>query len=83
MVNNIGYDKEIRTDVEEECSKFGRVLFVFVDKHSMGHVYVKFESPDGSKLAHASLNGRWFAGNQITSEYLSDVSFRAKTGYAN
>lgn len=83
METNLGYDREIKADVEDECSNFGRVLFVFVDKYSMGHVYVKFENPEGARLAHRALNGRWFAGKQITSEYLSDVSFRAKTGYAN
>ena len=39
----VGWAKEIRQDVQEECSQFGRVLEVRVDRqHADGHVYVRF-----------------------------------------
>ncbi len=80
MEQNPDYDKEISKDVLDECSKFGKVLHVFVDKNSAGHVYIKFDNEASARAAHSTMNGRWFAGKQISSEFLSDISFRAKTG---
>lgn len=37
-----GWEVEVHEDVKEECSKFGPVFFVSVDKLSAGHVYVFF-----------------------------------------
>lgn len=75
------YREELERDVAEECSNFGPVLFVFVDVNTPGHVYVKFADEQSAIRAHEKMNGRWFAAKQLTSEFLSDASFKAKTGY--
>jgi RNA recognition motif-containing protein len=66
------WPSDIREDVIEECSKYGQVLHCYVEKDSMGHVYVKFETANAAQGAHSSLNGRWFAGKQISVEYLPE-----------
>ena len=45
---------EIGEDVKEECNKFGRVRFIFVDKDSQGFVYVKFADAAGAAAARAT-----------------------------
>eukprot|EP01098_Paradermamoeba_levis_P005351 TRINITY_DN2263_c0_g1_i1.p1 TRINITY_DN2263_c0_g1~~TRINITY_DN2263_c0_g1_i1.p1 ORF type:complete len:277 (+),score=58.80 TRINITY_DN2263_c0_g1_i1:812-1642(+) len=60
---------EIRDDVEEECSKFGVIITVYVDRNSQGHVYVKFASIDSAQKAINALNHRWFAGKMISAEF--------------
>ena len=76
------YNKVLEEEVASECTNFGPVVFVFVDVNSSdGHVYVKFANEESAVKAHNKMNGRWFAAKQLTSEYLSDASFRAKTGY--
>uniref|UniRef100_A0A6A7FZR4 RNA-binding protein 39 isoform X1 n=1 Tax=Hirondellea gigas TaxID=1518452 RepID=A0A6A7FZR4_9CRUS len=65
------WEKEIRDDVKDECSKFGRVLHCAVDKKSLGHVYLKFEGIHAAQKAVAALNGRWFAQKQIVASYVT------------
>ena len=74
------FDKGLRDGVEVECSRFGNVLHVFVDKHSsQGQVYVRFENVESAKAAQAKMHGRWFDERQLRCEYISDASFNAKT----
>lgn len=63
------FDQEIKEDVREECSKFGHVRHVFVEKNSAGHVYIRFADVSSAQKALNSLNHRWFAGKMITAEY--------------
>jgi hypothetical protein len=44
------WELDIQEDVKEECSKFGPVSFVHVDKHSAGFVYVFFKCVAGRVL---------------------------------
>jgi RNA-binding protein 39 len=75
------FDKTLEGDVGLECSKFGNVVHVFVDKNStLGYVYIRFSDETMASRAHTVMNGRWFAKRQLKSEYLSDTSFNAKTG---
>jgi RNA-binding protein 39 len=69
---------EIKQDVIDECERFGRIRHIYVDKHSAGHVYVRFDSADAAKQAHQLLNQRWFAKKLITSEYLADITYVSK-----
>lgn len=77
------WDKEIEEDVREECSKFGEVEHIHLDKCSKGFVYLKFSEVNEATKAQAVLHGRWFAGRQISAEYqvrkyLENVLFQAQ-----
>ncbi|KAL0484872.1 RNA-binding protein [Acrasis kona] len=72
------FEEEIKGDVEGECSKFGNILHIFVDRNSAGHVYLRFDNVNAAKSAHQALNGRWFAQKMITSEYLSEITYQSK-----
>jgi RNA-binding protein 39 len=66
------WDREIEADVKEECERsYGAVRHIKVIKESVGHVYLKFASLDGSEKALRSLNGRWFASRQVSATYIS------------
>jgi len=69
------WEEEIKEDVREECSKFGSVVHIFVDKYTNGHVYLKFGTIPGAQNAIYALNGRWFAGNQVSAEMLSEEKY--------
>ena len=60
---------EIGEDVKEECNKFGRVRFIFVDKDSQGFVYVKFADAAGAAAAHKVMDGRWFGNRTLQATY--------------
>lgn len=40
-----------------------------------GETYVKFESIDGGIQAYRGLNGRWFAGQRITAQYVVEAVY--------
>lgn len=62
--------KEVEGDVREECSRFGEVKHIFLDRESNGgHVYVKFADQHGASAAHKALNGRFYSGKQILVDY--------------
>ncbi|GMH41513.1 hypothetical protein BSKO_09423 [Bryopsis sp. KO-2023] len=63
------WESDIEDEVKEECSKYGEVLHIHVDKGSKGFVYVKFAKTEGSVASQRALHGRWFAGRQIVAEY--------------
>ena len=60
---------DIGEDVKEECSRFGEVRHVFVDKDSPGFVYLKFGGLAGAAAAKQALHLRWFAGRQVAAEF--------------
>ena len=61
--SDTNWDMDVRDDVIEECSRYGGVLHVFVDKKSPdGNVYVKCASIQAAVNSVQSLHGRWFAG---------------------
>ncbi len=74
----VGWEHEIRDEVMEECSKFGKVIHCGVDKHSMGDVYLLFEALGSAKAAAQALHGRWFALKQIQVKYLTLPEYVAK-----
>lgn len=49
------WELDIQEEVLEECSKYGPVMHIFVDKNSMGHVYV-LTLDFGSRVA---VGNRW------------------------
>lgn len=73
------FDIEIRDDVVSECSQYGDVLFVHVDKHHKdGLVYLKFVDMASAGRAIEKLNGRWFSGKRIKADYVGDIAFERK-----
>eukprot|EP00968_Pinguiococcus_pyrenoidosus_P027394 scaffold7375_cov268-Pinguiococcus_pyrenoidosus.AAC.44 len=73
------WDQEIREDVEQEVSKFGTPVYVQVDKvDPKGCVYIAFSEVQGAVKTSEGLNGRFFAGKQIVTQFLSPTAFLSK-----
>ncbi|KAH6796719.1 Splicing factor [Perilla frutescens var. hirtella] len=64
------FDLDIRDDVQEECSKYGRVKHAHVDKNSAGYVYLRFESVEAASRAQQAMHKRWFARRLISAIFL-------------
>jgi RNA-binding protein 23/39 len=76
----VGWEKDIRDEFEEECSKYGRIASVTVmHKEAGGKIYVSFDSLDGAKTCAVSLAGRWFDKRQLRVEYVSGDVIRQVT----
>jgi RNA-binding protein 39 len=69
---------DIKEDVEEECTKYGKLKHIFVDKHSQGHVYLRFANIDGAAKCVENLHNRWFASKRITAEYVVEATYLLK-----
>lgn len=72
------WEKEIAEDVKDECSKFGSILHVHVEKNSAGEVFLKFGSIPGAQNAINALNRRWFAQRMITAEFIPEGQYYAR-----
>ncbi|CAA2968802.1 RNA-binding protein 39-like [Olea europaea var. sylvestris] len=72
------FDLDIRDDVHEECSKYGRVKHIFVDKNSAGYVYLRFESVEAASRAQLAMHKRWFARRLISAIFLQPYEYDAK-----
>ncbi|KAJ7563090.1 hypothetical protein O6H91_03G096500 [Diphasiastrum complanatum] len=72
------FDLDIKDDVQEECSKFGVVKHIYVEKNSAGHVYLRFDGVTAAMNAQRALHGRWFAGKMITATYMTAFAYQTK-----
>ncbi|CAI9109124.1 OLC1v1008881C1 [Oldenlandia corymbosa var. corymbosa] len=72
------FDLDIKDDVHEECSKYGRVKHIHVDKNSAGYVYLRFESVEAATRAQQAMHKRWFARRLISAIYLQPYEYDAK-----
>ncbi|KAK5785460.1 RNA-binding 39 [Gossypium arboreum] len=72
------FDLDIKEDVEEECSKYGRVKHIYVDKNSGGCVYLRFESTEAAGKAQRAMHMRWFAGRSISALFMQPHEYEAK-----
>ncbi|KAK4788218.1 hypothetical protein SAY86_019537 [Trapa natans] len=72
------FDLDIKDDVEEECSKFGTVKHIYVDKNSTGYVYLRFENVAAAMSAQRAMHLRWFAGRSIAAIYMQPHEYEAK-----
>ncbi|KAK4741332.1 hypothetical protein SAY87_024920 [Trapa incisa] len=72
------FDLDIKDDVEEECSKFGMVKHIYVDKNSTGYVYLRFENVAAAMSAQRAMHLRWFAGRSIAAIYMQPHEYEAK-----
>jgi RNA-binding protein 39 len=60
--------------VLEECQKYGPVVHIVVDKFSKGNVFVKFVGVEGAVATKQVMHGRFFGGQMITAEYMTENS---------
>jgi len=74
----VDFDLDIKEDVEEEATKFGKVKHIFVDKNSVGFVYVRYEEIGGAEKLVNAFNGRWFASRQISAEFVPPLIYTSK-----
>ncbi|XP_030461907.1 uncharacterized protein LOC115681934 [Syzygium oleosum] len=72
------FDLDIKEDVEEECSKFGRVKHIYVDKNTAGWVYLRFENVPAAMNAQRAMHLRWFAGRSISAIFMPPQEYEAK-----
>jgi len=72
------FDLDIRDEVQEECSRFGPVKHIYVDKHSNGHVYLRFETVTAAASCQRAMHMRWFAGRAISATYMLPYEYNAK-----
>ncbi|KAK7358883.1 hypothetical protein VNO77_00823 [Canavalia gladiata] len=72
------FDIDIKEDVEEECSKYGRVKHIFVDKKSAGFVYLRFETVEAASAAQRAMHMRWFARRLISAVFMQPQLYEAK-----
>ncbi|KAM5562591.1 hypothetical protein ABKV19_017681 [Rosa sericea] len=71
-------DVDIKEDVQEECSKYGKLKHIFVDKNTAGFVYLRFENTQAAINARQVLHGRWFAGKMITATFMLPQTYETK-----
>ncbi|KAB2602381.1 RNA-binding protein 39-like [Pyrus ussuriensis x Pyrus communis] len=72
------FDLDIKDDVQEECSKYGKLKHIYVDKNTAGHVYLRFETIEAALNARHVLHGRWFAGKMIEATFMLPQTYEAK-----
>ncbi|CAL8177269.1 unnamed protein product [Prunus armeniaca] len=72
------FDLDIKEDVQEECSKYGNLRHIFVDKYTAGHEYLRFENTQAAINARHVLHGRWFAGKMIEATFMLPQNYEAK-----
>ncbi|KAL8228351.1 hypothetical protein R6Q57_015935 [Mikania cordata] len=72
------FDLDIKEDVQSECSKYGKLRHIFVEKNSAGLVYLRFENTLSAAAAQRALHGRWFAGKMITASFMVLQNYEAK-----
>ena len=71
------WEKDLAEDVKVECSKYGKVRHIAVDKHSQGHVFLKFDSVGSATKAVNALDGRFFGGKRVVAAMIAEVVYYA------
>ncbi|CAL9037716.1 unnamed protein product [Musa banksii] len=69
------FDMEIQEDVQEECSKFGSVKHIYVEKNSIGSVYLRFDSAASAASCQGAMHGR-----AISTTFMNHKEYEAKFG---
>lgn len=73
METEDGWWEDIREEVTEECTTFGKVEKVVVmHEHPGGKVYVRFQNAEMAKKAANALEGRWFDQRQLHVEFVQE-----------
>ncbi|OTA02383.1 splicing factor U2AF 65 kDa subunit [Trichoderma parareesei] len=82
LLDNDDYE-EICEDVQDECSKFGKVVELKVPRPTggsrqsagVGKIFVKFDSVESATKALTALAGRKFADRTVVSTYFPEENF--------
>ncbi|KAL3320300.1 RNA-binding protein 39 [Cichlidogyrus casuarinus] len=75
VANNSTF-QEIREDVIDECSQYGGILHMFIDKTSaQGNVYVKCPNIAVAQECVNKLHGRYFSKRMITAAYVPCANY--------
>ncbi|KAH7359035.1 U2 snRNP auxilliary factor [Plectosphaerella cucumerina] len=82
LMDNDDYE-EIKEDVEEECSKYGKILDIKIPRPvggsrqsaGVGKIFVKYEDKASTKKALQSLAGRKFADRTVVTTYFPEENF--------
>eukprot|EP00755_Sulcionema_specki_P010452 Sspe_Gene.46539::Locus_23240_Transcript_2_3_Confidence_0.400_Length_1516::g.46539::m.46539/K13091/RBM39, RNPC2; RNA-binding protein 39 len=65
------FDEDIKEEVAEQCNRVGRLVHIFVDKHSpKGELWLRFSDNEGGRKAYELMHGRWFSKRQIRAEFV-------------
>ena len=75
-------ETEICEDIQEECSKYGKILELKIPRPSggsrqsagVGKIFLKYEKPEQAKAALEKLAGRKFADRTVVTTYFDEVS---------
>ncbi|KAJ4838701.1 hypothetical protein Tsubulata_003139, partial [Turnera subulata] len=72
--------EEFYEDVHTEFLKYGEIVNFKVCRngsfHMRGNVYVHYKSLDSAVQAYQSINGRYFAGKQVTCEFVNVTKWK-------
>jgi len=77
MVGPENVDEDLQEEINEECSKYGKVenVIIYQERQSedeeaeiLVKIFVEFAAPDHVKAAKNSLNGRFFGGRTVRAE---------------
>jgi splicing factor U2AF subunit len=75
-------DTDIKEDVEEECSKYGKILEIKIPRPSgarvnpgVGKIFIKYEESASAQKALKALAGRQFASRTVVVTYFSEELF--------
>ena len=67
---------DLDEDVRDETAKYGKLAHLLVDKESSaGRVWMRFEQTDAAMQSQKALHGRWFAGRQLTAEFVTESDY--------
>jgi splicing factor U2AF subunit len=73
--------EEFYEDAFEELSKFGEIeelnVCDNVNEHLLGNVYIKYRTEEGAETAVKSLQGRYYAGRLVLSEFSPVTDFHS------
>ncbi|KAF2073778.1 hypothetical protein CYY_004912 [Polysphondylium violaceum] len=75
------WEQEIQSETYSECSTFGKVQHIFLDKNSKGCIYLRFDTNEAVQRAIAKLNGRWFGQKQILADPIPESIYKQKFPY--
>ncbi len=80
LVEAVNHFEDFYEEVFLELAKFGEIEEVVVadniGEHMIGNIYAKFVKEDQAAAAFAGLNGRFYAGKVIVTEYSPVTDFR-------
>eukprot|EP01126_Amoeba_proteus_P033223 TRINITY_DN3258_c0_g1_i11.p1 TRINITY_DN3258_c0_g1~~TRINITY_DN3258_c0_g1_i11.p1 ORF type:complete len:332 (-),score=107.09 TRINITY_DN3258_c0_g1_i11:116-1111(-) len=73
------FEQDLSGEIGEECSKYGQILHIKVDKTDpKGSAFLRFSKEEEAAKAFAALDKRWFGGRTIEASYLPTSAYLEK-----